>query len=256
MNNLPLFIAHRGFRIGVDENTYNAFERAAELHMDFIELDIHLTRDKRLVVMHDDSVNRTTDGTGKISDLTWEQISKMHSVPGGFSIPLLDDILDRFNSIDLPKLMIEVKSDHGTDLDDSSDLISIACKVIKEKADPDRIVISSRSIADLSKVHQLLPMIPLCLNISSCREFSMKKFLRTAKKEDLPLPFYQISQRSSKINKKFVQKCHNFGIQALSWNFISLEKSFRKIKKFLRWKIDGILFDAPELVEMVRKYQP
>ncbi|MDE1455058.1 glycerophosphodiester phosphodiesterase family protein, partial [Bacillus paralicheniformis] len=57
-------IAHRGASAYAPENTFAAFEKAVELGADFIELDVQLTKDGRLAVIHDDKVDRTTNGTG------------------------------------------------------------------------------------------------------------------------------------------------------------------------------------------------
>ncbi|MYK99802.1 MAG: glycerophosphodiester phosphodiesterase, partial [Gemmatimonadetes bacterium] len=67
-------VAHRGASGNSPENTLRAFEMALEIGVDEIELDLRSTRDGHLVVMHDDTVDRTTDGTGAIGDLTLAEI--------------------------------------------------------------------------------------------------------------------------------------------------------------------------------------
>lgn len=69
--------AHRGAMDTHPENTIEAFKEAVRLHVQMIELDVRLTKDKKLVVIHDETVDRTTDGTGKIQDLTWKQVKKL-----------------------------------------------------------------------------------------------------------------------------------------------------------------------------------
>ena len=65
----PLIIAHRGGSIIFPENTMVAFEGAAKLGVDVIEMDFQLTSDDKLVTMHDDSVDRTTNGTGLVREM-------------------------------------------------------------------------------------------------------------------------------------------------------------------------------------------
>ena len=60
----PLIIAHRGFSAERPENTISSFDHAIENGFDLLELDVHLSADGVLVVMHDEKVDRTTDGTG------------------------------------------------------------------------------------------------------------------------------------------------------------------------------------------------
>lgn len=73
----PLILAHRGASAYAPENTLAAFRLARELGADGIELDVQLTRDKVPVVIHDDLVDRTTDGHGRVSDLTIAEISRL-----------------------------------------------------------------------------------------------------------------------------------------------------------------------------------
>src|SRR3712207_1905347 len=69
--------AHRGFSGKYPENTLLAFEKAIELGVDGIELDVHLSKDNEMVIIHDENVSRTTNGEGYIKDLTYEEISKL-----------------------------------------------------------------------------------------------------------------------------------------------------------------------------------
>ena len=72
-----LIASHRGTHNEFPENSMAAFKRGIELGIDVIELDVRHTKDDSLVVMHDGSVDRTTNGTGKVSDLTFEEVRKL-----------------------------------------------------------------------------------------------------------------------------------------------------------------------------------
>ncbi len=87
--------AHRGVSAKVSENTKEAFEAAIKCGCDMIETDIHLTKDDVPVLMHDDTVDRTSNGFGKISAFTYEEISKLNCNPNGaFSqIMTLDEFM-------------------------------------------------------------------------------------------------------------------------------------------------------------------
>ena len=69
--------AHRGASLDRPENTIAAFERAIEAGATAIEIDVRTSRDGKLVIMHDARVDRTTDGTGRVNDLTWAELSKL-----------------------------------------------------------------------------------------------------------------------------------------------------------------------------------
>lgn len=111
----PIVVAHRGSSGLAPENTFAAFDVAVNQGADMIELDVHPCKDGDLVVMHDEKVDRTTDGTGRISELSLAEMMKLNaaakSSTGGFEhVPTFDEVLERY-----PKripLMVEVK--HGS----------------------------------------------------------------------------------------------------------------------------------------------
>lgn len=117
----PLLIAHRGGAKLAPENTMAAFARAVEeFDADMLELDVRLTADRRLVVIHDPTVDRTTDGSGLVRSLTWDQIRQLDaghrfrdpsgepSFRGkGVCIPLFEEVLDAFPSV---RLCVEPKA--------------------------------------------------------------------------------------------------------------------------------------------------
>ncbi|MGA6926433.1 MAG: glycerophosphodiester phosphodiesterase family protein [Desulfosarcina sp.] len=73
----PLYIAHRGFSTRFPENTLAAFKGAIDVGAHMIELDVTLSKDRHLVVIHDDTVDRTTDGSGAVNSLTLEQLGRL-----------------------------------------------------------------------------------------------------------------------------------------------------------------------------------
>jgi glycerophosphoryl diester phosphodiesterase len=95
-----LLIAHRGASGHAPENTLAAFRKAVALGVHFIETDLQLTRDTRLVAIHDDTVNRTTNGQAAVHDLSLEDLRKLDagswfgSEFAGERIPTLEEILD------------------------------------------------------------------------------------------------------------------------------------------------------------------
>jgi len=88
----PLKIAHRGYSAKYPENTLLAFEKALEHGAQGIELDVHCSIDGIPMVIHDETVNRTTDGRGAVEQMTLAQLKSLH-IEGGQSIPILDEVL-------------------------------------------------------------------------------------------------------------------------------------------------------------------
>ncbi len=87
-----LIVAHRGLSAEEPENTMCSFRRAAEVGCDLIELDVHLSRDGVPVVIHDETLERTTNGSGRVADHTWAQLRTLDA-GGGEPIPSLEDIV-------------------------------------------------------------------------------------------------------------------------------------------------------------------
>lgn len=112
-------IAHRGSKGTHPENTLAAFQEALRVESDGIELDLHLTKDQQLVVIHDESVNRTTNGKGKVKDMTLYEIKQLDA-GSSFSpafkdekIPSFQEVLDLLVKEDFKGLLnIELKTDH------------------------------------------------------------------------------------------------------------------------------------------------
>jgi glycerophosphoryl diester phosphodiesterase len=73
----PLSVAHRGHSIAYPENTMEAYRKAIELGVEMIECDVNITRDGKLVMMHDPTLDRTTTGSGRVSASSWEEIQRL-----------------------------------------------------------------------------------------------------------------------------------------------------------------------------------
>lgn len=95
-------IAHRGACAEAPENTVPAFERAIKVGSDAIETDVRCTRDNYLILMHDETVDRTTNGHGRVSELQWHELQSLDaggwfdSKFAGTSVPLLKDVLTAY----------------------------------------------------------------------------------------------------------------------------------------------------------------
>ncbi|MFA9458592.1 glycerophosphodiester phosphodiesterase [Halalkalibacter sp. AB-rgal2] len=113
------FFAHRGASEHAPENTIEAFEQAVEMGADYIELDIQLSQDGHLVVIHDDTVDRTTNASGDVSHYTLAQLKKLDAGSwfdvryAGAEIPTLVDVFQAFG--DHVHYCIEIKANHRSE---------------------------------------------------------------------------------------------------------------------------------------------
>lgn len=139
-----LNIAHRGLSGLYPENTMIAFEKAIEAGCDGIELDVHLTKDNKLVICHDEEVDRTTNGTGFIKDYTLNQLKnldagiKFGEKFKGLKIPTLEEFLD-FMKTNNKLINIEIKNSiiHYKNIEDK------VYEMIEKYEMEDRVVVSS-----------------------------------------------------------------------------------------------------------------
>ena len=139
----PLVIAHRGGRRWAPENTLVAFRKSLAAHVDGIELDIHRCKSGELVVIHDESVDRTTDGTGLVKDNTLEELRKLDAGTKynaefrGEKIPLLSEVLELVDGKAIINIEIKNQPISYPGIDDQ--LISM----LANYKYPDKIMISS-----------------------------------------------------------------------------------------------------------------
>lgn len=100
LENKPLIIAHRGASGEAPENTLGSFQLAIDQGCDAIELDVHLSKDGKLIVCHDDSIDRTTNGTGRIAEMSVSELKHydaglwFHEKYKGERLPLLEEVFD------------------------------------------------------------------------------------------------------------------------------------------------------------------
>lgn len=105
--------AHRGYSARYPENTMEAFQKAYEKGFDGIETDVHMTKDGRLVLIHDETIDRTSNGQGYIHDYTYEELKEFsfgNGQPGFYALPLLEDLLSFIQNHPI-KVNIELKTD-------------------------------------------------------------------------------------------------------------------------------------------------
>ncbi|WP_262173651.1 glycerophosphodiester phosphodiesterase [Saccharococcus sp. Marseille-Q5394] len=152
--------AHRGASGNFPENTIAAFMEAARLPVFGVEFDVHMSADGELVVIHDESIDRTSDGTGYVKDMSLAELKK-HDFGNWFSpeflgetIPTLADVLEVFDSTD-HKLNIELKSD----IFPYEGMVEKVLDLIAERQMESRIIISSFDHSAISTVKRFNPQI-------------------------------------------------------------------------------------------------
>lgn len=154
---MSMIYAHRGASGHAPENTLEAFRLAMEMGADGFELDVHMSKDGELVVIHDETVDRTTDGTGFVKDLTLAQLKALDARNGmdayaNARIPTLAEVFDLIR--DTHHIVnVEVKTDECF-----YPMIEEKCLALAaEKGVEDRVIYSSFNHHTLLKLRQLKP---------------------------------------------------------------------------------------------------
>jgi len=233
-------IGHRGTRYQFDENTLEAFNIAINKGANYIEFDIRCSKDGKLVVIHDETVNRTTDNVGKVKDMVYTDILKANTIKNKSKIPLLEEILDNF--CDKICFMIELKENK---------IIEQILKILSQKRLLNSCVISSRNLGELLRIKEKYPSTQICYNISKAKNPDLETFINLSSEEiHLNKPDL-ISLNSEKISSKIIDKCHENHILVLAWNFMEYENPILIMKKLINMNIDGILFDNHNNIEYI-----
>ncbi len=160
---MPFNVAHRGLPYTHNENSISGTRAAVEFGATHVELDCYLTTDNRIVMMHNDSLGATSNGTGRIEEMSLEEIRQYQLIKfqPHEDIPTLEDVIDVLKGTNVI-LMLEIKSTKNELVD--------ALKVVLEEQDfADQVVVISFSQAILGKMAATLPEIPTAF-LGACSE--------------------------------------------------------------------------------------
>ena len=161
----PLVIAHRGDSARRPENTLASFASALEVGADFLEFDVQLTRDSQVVVLHDATVDRTTDGAGRVQDLTLVELRRLSAgYPARFGdayrgerVPTLAEVLGLIR--DRAIGMIEIKHDSVT-ADAEGGIEAHTLAEVRKAGMEKQVALISFSRVALVRCRELAPAIP------------------------------------------------------------------------------------------------
>jgi len=222
-----LKIGHRGVKGHVAENTLASFQNAIEMGVDGIELDVHVCATGELVVIHDFTVDRTTDGTGEVHKMTLAELKKL-TVEGEHKIPLLEEVLALVNRKCL--VNIEMKGRHT-----AQPVCDFIDNYVQNKGwSYDDFIVSSFQREELLIVSDINKNIHLgVLSQASvtqawewATEFSAKA----------------IHPHFSLLTESNVKKAQQAGLKVYTWTINETED----IERIKSYNVDGIISDFPE----------
>lgn len=241
-------IAHRGGAALAPENTLACFCKGIEAGADMIELDIHLTKDGEIVVCHDQTVDRTTDGTGKIRDLTLQQIRQLHVVDADGNLtdehlPTMQEVFDLVGQARAEGsscgILIEIKRTRNIYQGIEEKLL----QQISDNGARDWVIVQSFNDFALEKIHQLDPDIRL-EKLVFCKPLGLPFVIDgwgmswfSFKKYDYVRSF---NFECHGLSKSLLEKIHSHGKEVKVWTLDGPETA-------PHLDVDGIITNRPDL---------
>jgi len=246
----PLIFGHRGAREAAPENTLAAFRRAAGMGADGVELDVQLSADGVPVVIHDFTVDRTTDGQGLVSLLTWAQLRELDAggwfgpAFAGERIPALEEVLVVGAIHESPLLVnVELKARGLRD----GRLEEAVAQVLRESNLADRVLVSSFNPWSLRRLGQQMPEVSLALLTAPDQPLPLRGgWLRRFCRADTLHPHH------SMITSPFMKKVRRQGLWVNTWTVNDVET----MQRLWRWGVGMMASDTPDRLVEARRGEP
>lgn len=226
MNNQIIKIGHRGAMGDEPENTLRSFQRAIEMGVDMVELDVHLCKSGELVVIHDESVDRTTNGKGLVSEKTLAELKTLETGKGQ-SIPTLEEIFNFTNG----RVAINIELKGPSTAIPVADFID---KYVSSGWGKNLFLVSSFSTDELRKF----------------REKDEKSRIGIIFDKKLPdlfvftekLNAYSIHPGIRLTSSGFVQEAHDRGLKVFAWPV----NNKKDVDRLVKIGVDGIFSNFPD----------
>ncbi len=229
-------IAHRGASHARPENTLEAFRHAIELGVDLLEFDVRITADGHPIIMHDPTVDRTTNGTGAVRDLTFAEIrsldagAKFGDRHRGLQVPTLDEVLDlaRPSGVGLDVQIYAIE-------ETSEDLTRKVVDALQKYEYDERAFIAAEEDVVLF-ARSLDPDRPIC-NLSGQRDVGSLQ-------RNVDIGSRIVQAFAKYVNADFVRKAHGMGITVN----VFYADHVNEMNRLITAGVDGILTNEPEML--------
>ena len=243
--------AHRGGADGAPENTMPAFERAVVLGYEWLETDVHVTRDGVVVAFHDDRLDRVTDRAGRIADLTYREVREADAAywftldngityphrGRGVTVPSLQDILERLPGV---QVNIDAKADHT---------VAPLMRLLHRLGAMSRVSLASFSDRRLAWMRRLaggpVRMSMGRLGVTTAYLASRVGRMPQLRATRIQIPIHAGSIRL--LDERFLAAAHAAGLAVDVWT-VNAERDMRLVVDL---GVDGIMSDRLELLKRV-----
>lgn len=233
-------IAHRGDSGNAPEHTMEAYELARKLGSDYIEIDLGITKDGQLIAIHDDTVDRTTNGNGRVSSLTLSQIKGFDTgswfnelFPDkakpqfiGLKIPTLEEIITKYG--DTINYYIEIKKpeDHPNMTDELLRVLK-SHHLIEDNTRRGKVIIESYDSNSLKYIHSKYPNLQLVQLGAYSDRMNLLEISKYAN---------GVGPQFSTVKKEFIENAHRLGLFVHCWTV----NNKADMETMVDWGVDGI----------------
>jgi glycerophosphoryl diester phosphodiesterase len=230
-----LIIAHRGASAVAPENTLAAFEMAEALGADGIELDVRLCADGVPVVIHDATVDGTTNGSGRVADMTLTELKELDAGSGfdpAFAGELIPTLAETLETVGRKLLLnIELKGEGLL----SRGLARAVVDVIRQHGLGERVLLSAFNPLTLRRVQKIAPQIPTALLYASA---PLPRFARLVARR----PYAALHPHVAAVSGEHVGWIRRRGYRIHVWTV----DDPREMRRLIGWGVDGIITNVPD----------
>ena len=236
----PWFIAHRGYSQNFPENTLVAIQAAVTAGVPMIEIDVMFSRDRKLVVIHDATLERTTSGRGAVNDYTLEELKQLDagswfgSKYADERLPELSEVLDLVNG--QVRLNIEIKADAYEPHHPPDAIERQIVELVKKRKIQDSVLISSFEIDILVQIASIEDPPPIALISNTA---ASKRIVDIC----THLKMFSWHPNQLIVTPHQVNTVQVAGLKVFPYNV----KTFNDYKKMMGMKVDGVITDDPVL---------
>lgn len=245
----PVPIAHRGSRVLWPENTMEAFAGAVDLGYNHLETDLHMTSDGVIVCIHDDTVDRTTDGSGDVSSFSLADLQDLdagyrhggrdgYAFRGaGLTVPSLEEVLTAFPDV---SLIVDMKTDG---------LASPLCDLLDRLDAHHRLIVGSFSDDRISEFHEATDgRVATSTGPTLSRMWVLSSRVgRGVKCEAKALQLPTQIRGVKVVDEKLVRAAHDAGLQIHVWTV----NDPAEMERLLGMGVDGLVTDRPDLLKQL-----
>ena len=243
---MALVFAHRGGAALRPENTLLAFDHGLALGADGLEFDVRLSRDGVVVVHHDATLDRTTNGSGPVAACTADELARLDAgyrfgafrgITGG--IPRLDEVLRRYPGA---RCIIELKVN-------DAELARRTIDAVRAAGAVDRVALGSFGTRVLRAARAYEPRLPTGAAREETRLFLYRSWIRWPARR-APFQEFQVPELAGStrvVTPRFVRDAHAAGVKVLVWT-VDEEADMRRL---LDWGVDAIISDRPDVAVAV-----